>query len=93
MVIRHIKKYNMIHPRYDFNSDTQKKVFNLSNAVSFNDIMQPIINTHCKIIQLKNFQGMIYDVGDSDDAGVHSEPKKNQNRIILAILLSEITAI
>ena len=89
-IIQNIRKNNRLFPRYDYNTETGKLVFNPLNAKSFNETTQSIIDTHCQIIQLNNFQGMMYEVGDSDNAGIHSEPIKNKNRIMLAILLSEI---
>ena len=41
------------------------------------------------MLQLNNLQGVIYDVGNNDNACIHSEPKKDKKRILLGILISE----
>lgn len=70
-----------------------KNITDFREQIKINDdIYRPLLAdkikecNECDIIQLNNEQGMIFLVGDSKNALIHSEPKQNHKRIFISIL-------
>lgn len=88
-ILQDIKKNNRANPAYVFDEKTNKHIYNEKNEMKNRKLNKSIVENHCKIYQLNNFTGVIYEVGNKDNACLHSEPDKTEPRILLGILVSE----
>ena len=79
-VIQQIREINREHDRYKDSKNIEIE----------NNLIEPILREKCIKHQLQNFQGVMYDVGNSHNAGIHSEPNGTRSRILLGILVNEL---
>lgn len=87
-LIKDIRLYKKLYPSFILYVNNIE-VINRANYIKYNTIITELLKKNCEILQLNNFQGVIYDVGNSDNACIHSEPNKDTPRILLGILISE----
>ena len=80
-------KLSNLNEKYPYYDDNKKR--NLKNAEKINEEASTLIDK-CQMEQLKNFDGVIYNIGRKGDACIHSEPKFNKSRLFLALVLNEI---
>lgn len=92
-IIEKIKINNRKYPALSYNKKNDKLIFNEENDNKQRKKNKEIISKYCKIRQLKNFEGVLYNVGNhnacNSSACIHSEPNMTKSRIFLAVLVSE----
>lgn len=83
-IMNKITKLDIEYPRFNYNGIDD---VNMKNV---NDIIEPELEEKCVIHQLKNFQGVFYNVANHDLSAIHSEPLTDEPRIMLALLINEL---
>ena len=81
-----IKLYEL-NEKYPYYNNNKKR--NFKNAKKINEEASKLIDK-CQMEQLKNFDGVIYNIGRKGDACIHSEPKFDKPRLFLGLVLNEI---
>lgn len=78
-------KLDELNKNYSYSNNKR----NLKNAKQINEEASSLIDK-CQMVQLKNFDGVIYKIGRKGDACIHSEPKFDKPRLFLGLVLNEI---
>ena len=84
-----LQQMKAIHNEYpDYTIDSNNKyVHSQVNYDKRNELVAPILDKECEIIQLCNWKGVIYNVGNNENACIHSDPKKDAPRIFVGLVL------
>lgn len=86
-MIQNMNQIQRQYPTHVKNGD--KFEFNSENYAKYNEIISPILEKDCNIIQLNNFQGAVYNVGSNEISCIHSEPNKSNSRLFIAVVCGE----
>ena len=81
-----LDELNEKYPYYNNNNNNKR---NFKNARTINEEASSLIYK-CQMEQLKNFDGVIYNIGRKGDGCIHSEPKFDKPRLFLGLVLNEI---